>query len=320
MNEIANQPMLTYAFLLQSHYKFWRINFFLVWGGAVFMAGWVLRAISSQDLENVPTFIAQTVLILAGPPIYAAAEYNILGRLMHYLPMYAPLNPSRVVYLFVYMGAAVEGLTAAGASLMASGSIGTSTYLTSGVLISVALVLQGVVECLFLSMVAVLHNRCVRGRMLAPNVRLLCIMLYGTSGLVLLRCIFRAVQAFSMYTGSRRQYYCGTSTRDEWYLYAFEAAPMALYTYWLNIIHPGRYLLIEHKRYLDPDGKTERMGPGWIDDRSKALTFIDLFDVKSAFHGRSESTRFWLRPEEWPACPDTYVSRSAKTCGKVEMS
>lgn len=312
--------MLTYAFLFQSHYKFWRINFFLVWGGAVFTAGWVLRAISSQDLENVPKFISQTVLILAGPPIYAAAEYNILGRLMHYLPIYAPLNPSRVVYLFVYMGAAVEGLTAAGASLMASGSIGISTYLTSGVLISLALVLQGVVECLFLSMVAVLHHRCVRGRMLAPNVRLLCIMLYGTSGLVLLRCIFRAVQAFSMYTCSCRQYYCGRSTRDEWYLYAFEAAPMVLYTYWLNVIHPGRYLPIEHKRYLDPDGETERMGPGWIDDRSKALTFIDLFDVKSAFRGRSESTKFWLRPAEWPACPDSYVSRSAKTCGEVEMS
>ena len=284
------------------------------------MTGWIMRAVSSRDLENIPIFIAQTVLILAGPPIYAAAEYNILGRLMHYLPMHAPLNPSRVVYLFVYMGAAVEGLTAAGATLMASGTIGTSNFLTGGVLISVALVLQGVVECFFLSMVALLHHRCVRGRMLAPNVRMLCIMLYGTSSLVLLRCIFRAVQALSMYTGKCGQYYCGASTKDEWYLYVFEAAPMVLYTYWLNIVHPGRYLPVEHKRYLDPDGKTERIGPGWIDERPKALTFIDLFDVKSAFRGRSEFTSFWQRPEEWPAYPDRHVHPSAKTCGEVEMS
>lgn len=280
-----------------------------------------MRAVSSRDLENIPTFIAQTVLILAGPPIYAAAEYNILGRLMHYLPMHAPLNPSRVVYLFIYMGAAVEGLTAAGATLMASGSsIGSSKYMNGGVLVSVALVLQGVVELFFLSMVALVHHRCVRGRMLASNVRMLCIMLYGTSSLVLLRCVFRAVQAFSMYTGNCGQYYCGASAKDEWYLYVFEAAPMVLYTYWLNIVHPGRYLPVEHERYLDPDGKTERMGPGWIDERSKALTFIDLFDVKSAFRGRSESSKFWLRPEEWPACPDRHVRPSVKTCGEVERS
>lgn len=279
-----------------------------------------MRAVSSRNLENIPTFIAQTVLIFAGPPIYAAAEYNILGRLMHYLPMHALLNPSRVLYLFIYLGAAVEGLTAAGATLMSSATVGSSNYSSGGVLISVALVLQGVVECLFLSMVALLHHRCVRGRMLAPNVRMLCIMLYGTSSLVLLRCIFRAVQAFSMYTENCGQYYCGTFSNDEWYLYVFEAVPMALYTYWLNIIHPGRYLPVEHKRYLDPDGKTERMGPGWIDERSKAMTLIDLFDVKSAFRGRSESTKFWLRPEEWPACPDTHAGASAKTRVKEEMT
>ncbi|KAI9808076.1 MAG: hypothetical protein M1827_007518 [Pycnora praestabilis] len=252
--------------------------------------------------------------------IYAAAEYNILGRLMQYLPMHAPLNPRRVVYLFIYMGAAVESLTAAGATLMASATIGTSKNLSGGVLISVALVLQGVVECLFLSMVALLHHCCVRSHMLAPNVRMLCIMLYGTSSLVLLRCTFRAVQAFSMYTNSCGQYYCGTAINDEWYLYVFEAAPMALYTYWLNTIHPGRYLPVEHDRYLDPDGKTERMGPGWIDARSKAITFIDLFDMKSAFRGRPESTKFWLHLEQWPAYPETHVGPSAKPRGEEERS
>jgi len=74
-------------------------------------------------------------------PIYAAAEYNILGRLMHYLPMHASLNPSRVVYLFIGLGIAVESLTAAGAARRASSHVGTSRYSSGGVLISVALVL-----------------------------------------------------------------------------------------------------------------------------------------------------------------------------------
>lgn len=227
--------------------------------------------------------------------------------------MHAPMNPGRVLYLFIYLGAAVEALTAAGATMMAQrGGVGTSAYKTGGTLVSVSLVLQGVVELLFLSMVAMLHHRCVAGRMLAPNVRMLCIMLYGTSSLVLLRCIFRAVQAFSTYTGGCPTFYCGSVTKDEWYLYVFEATPMALYTYWLNIIHPGRCLPNEHKRFLDLDGRTERMGPGWIDDRAKALTFIDLFDVRKVMGGREESNKFWLRPEEWPACDNSYARPSEK--------
>lgn len=51
------------------------------------------------------------------PPIYAVTEYNILGLLMHYLPMHAPLNPSRAVWLFIYVGAAVEDLTGAKAGI-----------------------------------------------------------------------------------------------------------------------------------------------------------------------------------------------------------
>ena len=284
------------------------------------MTGWILRAISARNVENIPIFIAQTVFIYAGPPIYAAAEYNVLGRLMHYLPMHAPLNPSRVFYLFLYMGIAVESLTGAGAGRLAAAHFGTPIYVSGGVLISVALVLQGVIECLFISMVALLHRRCVRARMLAPNVRMLCIMLYGTSTLVLLRCIFRAVEAFGMYTGNCGEYYCGTVTNDEWYLYVFEAAPMVLFTYWLNIIHPGRFLPREHKRYLDPDGKTERLGPGWIDERSNLMTFVDLFDVQGAFRGRPEKSKFWLQPDEWPAYADgSFALRSSRHSGKQNL-
>lgn len=58
--------------------------------------------------------------MLGGPPIYAAAEYNILGRLMNYLPMHAPFHPNRVVIVFIYLGAAVESLTGAGAAMMAT--------------------------------------------------------------------------------------------------------------------------------------------------------------------------------------------------------
>lgn len=153
----------------------------MFYGGAVFTAGWILRIASSYDPGNIKLYIAQTCLILGGPPIYSAAEYNILGRLMHYTPMHSPINPSRVLYFFIYVGAAVESLTAVGAVRL-SAAKGDLDLLKNGeTFISIALVLQGVVECLFMSMVALVHYRCARAKMLTPKVHTICLMLYGTS-------------------------------------------------------------------------------------------------------------------------------------------
>ncbi|KAI9794102.1 MAG: hypothetical protein M1833_000467 [Piccolia ochrophora] len=285
-------------------YRYWSVTFFLIWGGIVFTSGWIVRAISAQYLTNFNLYIAQTVLILAGPPICAAAEYNILGRLMHYLPMHAPLHPSLVVVLFIYIGVAVEVLTAIGARRIAENRPGTSEYVSGGTLISISLLLQAVVELFFVSLVVFLHRRCKRAHMLAANVRSVFIMLYGTSTLVLLRCIFRAAEAFDKYKGDCDSYHCGSVTSNEWYLYVFEAAPMVVYIAWLNIVHPGRFLPAKRIRYLDPDGSTERIGPGWIDKRPTWIKLVDLFDVMGAVQDRPEDTKFWLRPQEYPACED----------------
>ena len=240
------------------------------------MSGWIVRPISAHLDQNIPLFIVQTVLILAGPPVYAAAEYNVLGRLMHYLPMHAPLNPSRVIYFFIYLGALVEMLTGTGAGQLASAERDNSTQRQRGnLLISISLALQAFVELVFMSFVGLIHHRASKAGMLAPNVRTICITLYCTSALVLFRCIFRAVESFESIHPSCQEYYCGTIANNEWFILVFEALPMIAYTYWLNIMHPGRYLPLEHRRYLDLDGKTERMGPGWIEDRAKWKTFVD---------------------------------------------
>ena len=273
------------------------------WGGLVFTAGWILRTLSSYSPSNPNLYIAQTCLVLGGPPIYAAAEYNVLGRLMHYLPMHAPLHPGRLVIFFVYVGAAVESLTAAGASMRSSGAEdNASAYRTGGRLIAISLVLQAAVEILYISLVYLLHRRCLRANMAPRNLRALFTMLYGTSTLILLRCLARAIEAFAVdvaTSASTCSALCQYLVRHEWYLFAFEAAPMVLYTYWLNVMHPGRFLPRDKHRYLDLDGRTERIGPGWIDRRSRVQTFMDPWDLVGQVRREPGHEAFWLKPGEW---------------------
>ncbi|KAJ5164277.1 uncharacterized protein N7500_006107 [Penicillium coprophilum] len=298
-------------------YRFWRVTFFISWGGALFTAGWILRCISSYHPTNLNLYIASTVFIYVGPPVYSAAAYNLIGRLMNYLPMHAVLNPNRVLIFFVYVGAAVEATTVAGAAKNASAGSDLDKYKTGGTLVAAGLVLQAVVECCVIAVVATVHVRCSRARMLSPNVRILCITLYGTSTLVLLRCIFRAVESFKKFSDLGCRENCGTILSNEWYLYAFELGPMLLYTWWLNLMHPGRHLPREKERYLCPDGRTERMGPGWIDRRSQWETFADPLDLKGMLKGTPSHEKYWLRPDEWPVCKEGSFAMGTATNKRI---
>lgn len=272
----------------------------MIWGGIVFTAGWILRTISTYNTPNINLYIAQYVFIYAGPPIYSAAEYGVLGRLLRYLPMHAPLNPDRVMVLFIYLGAAVEGLTAAGASLVATAKDDTAQRRSGATLISIALVLQAAIELVFIAMVATVHRRCVSVSTFPKNIRRLCIMLYGTSTLVFVRCIFRAIESFATVSASSNcKDLCRTVLLHEWYLYVFEALPMVLYTWWINAIYPGALLPRDRNVYLDPDGLTERRGPGWIDKRSRFETFVDPFDLVGVMGRQQHYENFWLNPEKW---------------------
>jgi hypothetical protein len=277
----------------------------MFWGGLVYTVGWILRAVSTYHVANLDLYIAETVFILAGPPIYSAAEYNILGRLMRYVPMHASLNPTRIVTFFVYVGAAVEGLTTAGAAQLGGGAKNESLLRSGARLVAIGTTLQAVVELVFMGLVAHLHYRCVKSNMNTREIHRVCIMLYGTSTLVLARCIFRGIEKFAqlsvIQTGTCGAV-CRTVILKEWYLFVFEAAPMVVYTYWLNFMHPAMFLPQKGTHYLDFD-KTVREGPGWVDGRSSWVTFVDPCDI------RRNHDKFWLRPEEWPVVSQMEVDR-----------
>ncbi|KAK1823423.1 hypothetical protein LTR12_002052 [Friedmanniomyces endolithicus] len=305
----------TVSLTLLSRYRFWRVTFWMFWGGTIFTTGWILRCVSSYYPSNLNIYIASTVFTYAGPPIFSAAEYNVLGRLLYYLPMHAPFNPGATVIFFIYLGATVEGLTAAGASIYATahGANDAQVYVTGGTLISVALALQAAIECAFIAMVGLLHYRCARANTLPRNVRRLCIMLYGTSTFVLIRCIARAIASFDTESTTTCNRICQAVLFHEWYLYVFEAAPMVFYTYWINLVHPGRLLPSDKRQYLDPDGVTERIGPMWADKRTPWRKIADPLDVGGAITGKSKGEAFWLRSGDWEVAPRGSFSEGTAT-------
>ena len=259
----------------------------MFYAGLFFTIGWVFRAISVRQPDSLPLYMISTIFIYLAPPIYSAAEYNTLGRLMHYLPMHSIINPNRVVYIFVFLGSLVEVLTAIGASWIAAGNgRQDSDRLSSGAtFMAVAVILQGAIELGFIGLVGILHHCCSRANMLPPNVRTLFIMLYGTSMLILIRCVFRAVETFELRDIlSSGEDNSNALMKREWPFYVLEGIPVALYTYWLNIIHPGRFLPYDQRQYLDFDGKTERMGPGWIHKRQWFMYIADPFDFSKYTH------------------------------------
>lgn len=223
---------------------------------------------------------------------------------MNYLPMHAVFHPDRVLLVFVYAGAAVESITVAGAAKNAAAGNDLDQYKSGGVLIAAGLILQAAVEGMVIAVVAIVHSRAAKAGPVPRNVTILCTTLYGTSTFVLLRCIFRAVESFEMFSNLGSTENRGPILSNEWYLFAFELGPMLIFTFWLNLLHPGRYLPRTKTRYLDTDGRTERMGPGWSDRRDPWETFLDPLDFQGRVRGQVSHDQYWLRPDEWSVCND----------------
>lgn len=139
----------------------------------------------------------------------------------------------------------------------------------AGTLISVALVLQGAVELLSICPVFVIQHRCIKSRMYTRNICKMTLMLYGTSTLIIIRCLYRAIDSLATKTGHKFSSSCRVLETHELPLYVSEGASMLLYTFWINIIHPGALLPRQQNQYLVLDGRTERTGPGWVVTRAR---------------------------------------------------
>lgn len=279
----------------------------MIWASAIWIAGFACRAVSIHNVQNVNLYIAQNVLILVGPSIFSAAETFILSRLLAYLPYHAPIHPGRVVSTFLQLSICVETLTATGAVISADAGQNKSQRQQGLDLLKAALILQCCVEAFFFSLVVLFEYRCRRAKRFPQRVRTVCYILYITSFMILVRCVVRTVEGFEQSSCETADLACGTIFRNEWFLWTFEVANITLFVILLLVFHPGRYLPSKSAVYLDLDGTTERLGPGFSQANKRPIRtrILDPFDIVGTITGKGMAVdKFWGR--DYPTYSEKY--------------
>ncbi|KAI1371893.1 RTA1 like protein-domain-containing protein [Hypoxylon crocopeplum] len=291
------------------HYKSWRLTGLYVFCALLFAVGFVIREVGAFDYSNLPLYIASICLVYAAPPLYELANYYVLGRILYFVPYYSPIHPGRVLTTFAAISSVIEALNGVGASYIANQSLRQELQQTGYSLLKAALVMQFVVITLLVTLATTFHVRCRRNGIDHVKVNQALLTLYISSAIIMVRCIYRAIEFFDYAGVNSSSPGFDRSTispiiRYEWFFYVFEATLMLLNSMLLNIRHPRRWLPKSTKVYLAKDGITEISGSGCKQERKFLATLFDPFDLHGMIKGRDETTRFW---------EDSSNTREAKT-------
>lgn len=235
-------------------------------------------------------------------PLLELANYNILGRILYYVPYHSPIHPGRVITTFAFISFIVEVLNGNGVAYSANQSLTASQIEMGRALLKAALVIQLGVLAVFALLAGAFHRRCHRAGVRSAKLTAALRTLYASTVLIGARTVFRVVEYWSIAQHNFWEPGLDPMTlspmiRYEWYFYVFEAALMAVNHVMMNLRHPRKYLPKSTKVYLSiADGKTEIMGPGYKDGRKFWVTLIDPFGivglVKNGAKGSKEA-RFW---------------------------
>ncbi|KAI7778878.1 rta1 domain protein [Diaporthe eres] len=285
--------------LWQGHYyKCWHVTWHFASCAAIFTAGFITREIGAFHRDSLPVYIASQCLVYAAPPLYEAANYHILGRVLFYVPYHSPIHPGRVWTTFAMLAAVVESLSGVGASYSANVSLPTSMQDTGKALMKAALILQLVIVNTFVVLAVTFHRRCLKAGINNRSVNGPLLTLYISTALIEARTIYRTIEYFGL-AGVR--FHEGMDLgelppeyRYEWFFYVLEAMLMLANALLWNVRHSRKYLPADTKVFLSPhDGVTEVEGPGYKDSRSFVATLLDPFDWYGLVTGRDKKDRFW---------------------------
>jgi hypothetical protein len=227
-------------------------------------------------------------------------NYQILSRLLYYVPYHSPIHPGRMLTTLSCLTTIVETLNGNGVSYSANIKLSTSKKNMGLAFLHGALIAQFVVLVAFVSLTGYLHYRY---KMLGPypkNVKDVLITLYISSALIGVHAIYRTVEYYSIssFRINPHQPFMNPSSifpiiRYEAFFWVFETLLMLINSFLLNFRNPMAVLPIDSRIYLTEDGTSEIVRPGYEDVRFFLIAMVDPFDVIGLILGRNRTKEFW---------------------------
>ncbi|KAH7377420.1 RTA1 like protein-domain-containing protein [Cadophora sp. MPI-SDFR-AT-0126] len=205
--------------------------------GAVMMTfGYIARSFSAKSPAEVMPYIAQSLLIILPPSLYAATIYMIYGRIAIFVnvPGASIIRPARVTKIFVVGDVVAFLMQAGGGGMMAQSSMAN----TGQKVILLGLFVQLVFFGFFLFVALIFYKRMRSSpvRYTTPSygkhtwVQLIK-LLFAAAAIIILRCVFRVIEF--------GQGHSGYLAAHEVYMYIFDAVPMFLVQALFHLVHAG---------------------------------------------------------------------------------
>ncbi|KAF4950573.1 hypothetical protein FSARC_13141 [Fusarium sarcochroum] len=235
------------AFFISGLFHAWQVAKLKSWyfipfvvGCAVEAFGCVGRAINANEGAGGWTkgpFIIQSMLLLLGPPFYAASIYMVLGRLIQLLEAgrYSMVRLSWLTKIFLFGDVASIVVQGIGGGIL-SGAEDAAGRDRGEAIIIAGLWIQLIFFGFFIFVTIMFHRRIHRKptpaslKVQTPWKTLLTV-LYLSSGLIMGRSIFRVIE----YVMGKD----GPLMSNEAYLYVFDVLLMLAVTVSFNIVHPS---------------------------------------------------------------------------------
>ncbi|KAH6976659.1 RTA1 like protein-domain-containing protein [Ilyonectria destructans] len=208
----------------------------LVVGSFMMTGGYVSRFLSAKSPDNIGLYIAQSILILLPPSLYAATIYMIYGRIVHYVnaPEASVIRPTRVTKIFVAGDVLAFQVQGAGGGLMGKAE---NADLGKKILL-VGLFAQLLFFGFFLVIAIIFDRRMVKSAKLYSvprhgkhGWRKLLMLLLVAAVIIIARCVYRMIEVGGGHDG-----YLMT---HEWVMYVFDGAPMLVVQALFHFVHAG---------------------------------------------------------------------------------
>ncbi|KXL47818.1 hypothetical protein M433DRAFT_380754 [Acidomyces richmondensis BFW] len=277
------------------------------------VVGFAIREAASYYIGNLDLLISCTVFLLSGPPIFIAANFFILTRTIYYIPWLSPIHPGRILIPSLAMTLVIETLVTVGAAQATDTRIALYYRKNGAALVKTSLILQVFTILALVAIISIWQQRVKRAALYKREIRFMVRILYVSSALLMVQCIYRLVEYFSNSLA--------WVNTHEVFFYVFGALPIYLNTATLSWYHPSHYLPANPKVFLATDGITEVEGPGWwllgCDRRSLTAQLLDPLDLAPRFIHSNEKGlyAFWNdepTPEQVVSTAISQMSREVR--------